>query len=335
MIDFSTPTLTKEELLHYVTEEQVFRHYFGDFQLKRTYSSPFRIDRDPSFGFYYGTFGELKCNDIVKQEKLDFIAFVAKKYGISYSEAIRKITEDFNIFCTEESGKKVLNAAKIQKQSSLFSDKFKKKTKIQIVPAPFTKNDLDYWAQWSITEEELKKEAVFAYSQLFINGEPIPTKEEIKFAYYQKDEDTETGYFKIYQPFSKNHKWLSNIPLSLPFNIDKLSYTSDNLIISKSKKDLLVLKKLFPDVLATQNESQFAVQRCVEKSKKFKKTTVIWDSDDPGRDACIQVTNENHWNYFNTPRYLYEEKGIKDVAEYVFHFGLSSLEKRLKEKRIL
>ena len=94
MIDFSTPTLTKEELLHYVTEEQVFRHYFGDFQLKRTYSSPFRIDRDPSFGFYYGTFGELKCNDIVKQEKLDFIAFVAKKYGISYSEAIRKITEE-------------------------------------------------------------------------------------------------------------------------------------------------------------------------------------------------------------------------------------------------
>ena len=332
MLDFSKihKPLTKSDLLKNVSPEQIFYHYFGNFIVKRkNYPSPFREDKKFSFGFFYNEFGELISNDFARDEKLDCIAFVAKKFGITYSEAIQKIMFDFNfheqdVNCTPSI---------IESNSVLFDEKFKKKTKIQIIQKDFNEKELKFWNQYEITKEELINDDVYAYEAAYINKRFISSA-EIRFAFYQKDL-TNNGYFKLYQPYETDYKWVSNIPLSLPFGIDKLKYQSDTLIITKGKKEQIILKKLFPDVLATQNESLSSITNCIEESKKFKRTVVIYDADDPGVSACTEITQKYNWEYFNTPRYLFTSRKIKDVADYVFYYGIKSLEKRLKEKLIL
>lgn len=337
MIDFTNipPTfLTKKEVLCHTTPEAIFYHYFGRYKPGKCYSSPLRKDKDPSFGFYYNRNGELTTNDLTTSEKLDCVAFVGRLYQISYKEALQKIVMDFNIFCSND-GMNVLKTNRIITSSSLYSDKIKRETKIQIVQKEFSEQELDYWSRWNISEEELEKNDIFSFEKVYINGEVIPSKEEVKFAYYQKDLEGKKGYFKIYQPFSKKYKWISNIPLNLPFGIDTLPFTSNTLIITKGQKDRLILLKLFTDVIATQNESISAITKCLDISKKYKRIVVIYDADPPGVAACREITDLYNWEYFNTPNYLYKEKDIKDIAEYEEAFGMKSLIKRLKEKKII
>lgn len=334
MFDFRNikTTVSKDELYQFITPESIFQFYFGDFRLRKTFSSPFRIDKNPSFGFYYNRMGEIVCNDIVSKEKLDAIGFVAKLHTISRKEAIYKIMNDFNIECESIYNKK---HQKIISKVISESEKRRKETKIQIVRKNFTTDDKNYWNKWQFSEKELEQEFIYSVEKLYINGNKIPLKKtEICFAIYQQNKEKTKGYFKILQPFSKN-KWISNIPLDLPFGIDRLPYSSEHLIITKSAKDRMCLKKIFSDVLGTQNESINAVINCVPESKLYKKTTVIFDADSPGVNACIEITKKYNWNYFNTPFYLYKEKNITDIAEYVEYFGYKTLTKLLKEKQIL
>ena len=48
-----------------------------------------------------------------------------------------------------------------------------------------------------------------------------------------------------------------------------------------------------------------------------------------------KITKKFNWDYWNIPNYLYEEKGIKDCADYVKKFGTKTLIKRFKEKNII
>lgn len=338
MIDFtniSTNFLTKKELMCHTTPEAIYFEYFGKFRLGKGYSSPFRKDTNPSFGFYINKQGELITNDLTTGEKLDCIAFVAKLYNLSYKEAIEKIIMDFNIFCANEDKYNIINAKRIEKKASLYSDAVKRETKIQIVEKEFSEQELAFWNRWNITKKELEKNNVYAFEKVYINGERIPTKEEIRFAYYQKDPEINVGYFKIYQPLSKKYKWISNIPLDLPFGIDRLEHKSDTLIITKGLKDAIILNRIFTDVIATQNESLSAITRCIPISKEYDRIVCIYDADPPGVAACKEITGMNNWEYFNTPNYLYQEKGIKDIAEYYESFGMNTLKKRLKEKQII
>lgn len=330
-------TVTKNELLSKITAEEIYYRYFGKFTLKKTYSSPLREDKKPSFGFYYNTNGELISNDITTKEKLDCITFVSRLYKITYYEAIKLICNDFNI-CKDPNINSILTKESILQKSSLFSDDLKKKTVIQIVKKEFSEEELEYWQSKNknITKQELEENNVFAIKELYINKSLVyHRKNELRFALYQKDPKTGKGYFKIYQPNSEKYKWVSNIALSLPFGIDNLPFLSSTLIITKSQKDRIILKRLFTDVIATQNESTAAIERCLEIAKIYDKVVLLWDSDEPGVRACQEVTAQYGWKYFNTPKYLYEEKGITDITEYVENFGMKSLERRLKEKRIL
>lgn len=328
-------TITKELLLSHITETEVFYKYFGPFKLKKTYSSPFRKDDYPSFGFYINSNNEVISNDIVKKEKLDCIAFVAKLYEINYYQAIKLICRDFNLFKDKIDLRtlSILDNKKLVKKETFFKESETKKTKIQIVKKDFTKEDLEYWNRREITKKELIENNVYSISDLYINKYEIKNEEILKFAYYVKDEEN-NGYFKIYQPQAKIYKWISNIPLNLPFGYTELPYLSETLIVTKSQKERIIFKKFFTDVIATQNETIIAFEKCVPLLKKYKRIIICFDADNPGVTASKEITSKYNLEYFNTPNYLLKQ-GIKDVDEYVVRYGTNALKKRLKEKLIL
>ena len=70
-----TTPLTIEYILSKVTEYEIYSHYLGQFKVGAIYNSPFRKDRNPSFGVYYSKrankllfkdHGTGECGGIVK-----------------------------------------------------------------------------------------------------------------------------------------------------------------------------------------------------------------------------------------------------------------------------
>jgi hypothetical protein len=335
MIDFgqieSPIKLTTEWVLSKVEDHQIFRYYFGEFELGKVYSSKFRRDSTPSTGFYISKNGALLYNDFRTGEKLNCFTYVAKIYNLSFKEAIKRIALDFGLI-KGGSGR----AQDILDQAISFDREYKKTTLIQFIPGKWTTNRVLYWNQYEITVPELKREEVYPVDKLFINKVEIKV-DELCFAYVVRErvKGKENVYIKIYSPFSQRMKWLSNIPISVPFGLNNLSYKSHRLIIGKAQKDRLVLLKLFPSVIGTQNESESALPDDLVKHLcfNFDERIIMWDNDETGVENCKKF-NPKGFGYFNIPK-TYSDQGIKDVSDLVAVYGIKRLEKLLKDKNII
>lgn len=334
MFDFSkvhTEPINSHFILKRVTDSVVFSHYFGEFELGKVYPSVFRKDRNPSTGFYVGKTGKLIYNDLTTSEKLDCFAFVAKLYNISYGEAIKRIATDFGLLAGTTSvvpSSDVLRGLQVDKET-------KRQTIIQITPSKWTDNHLSFWREFEITKEELITNEVFPVRNLYINKKRIYNPHNyIRFAYLQRDKENE--YLKIYSPADRHMKWVSNIPLNVPFGFDKLPNKSDTLIITKSQKDRIVLKKLFTDVIATQNESESSLPASMQEQflQSYTKRIIFWDNDPTGVDNCKKF-NDKGFGYFNIPKTYYEKFKIKDASDFVAYYGVDALKELFVEKGIL
>ncbi len=328
-IDFSRVSVYVDEqfVLSRLSESTIFSNYFGNFEMRKIYNSPFRRDKDPSTGFYMSRSGNIIFNDIKTGEKLNCFRFVGKLYGLKhYNEAVTKVAQDFGL---------IDGWAPKYDKTKVFTveEDIRKETLIQFQPAPWHKIYLDYWKQGDIMEEDIPKDKLFPVKKLWLNKKEIETK-EIRFAYLV--EDGHKTYTKIYSPNSTTMKWLSNIPLSIPFGMEELKGESDTIIIGKSFKDRLVLKKLFIDVIATQNESEAALTEAVQDQlrARYNSRIIIWDNDKTGVENCTKF-NDKGFGYFNIPKDYYTNFGIKDPFDFVSYYGIEELKKLFIEKGLL
>lgn len=339
-IDFSkieAPiNLTTGYILSKLDEVQIFYYYFGRFELGKNYPSRFRKDRKGSTGFYVSKkTGKIIYNDLKTGEKHDCFSFVSKLYGLPFKETLKKIASDFGLLNNNPSAE----ASKIITESIDFDREYKANTLIQFVPGEWTSTRIKYWSDYQIDISDLKREDVYPVDRLFINKKEIRNLDELCFAYivYEKDPITKKQnlYIKIYSPYNESMKWLSNIPLTVPFGLHNLKYGTDHIGIGKAQKDRMILLKLIESVIGTQNESEAALTNVVVQHVcfNFPRRTIIWDSDETGVENCKKF-NDKGFGYFNTPKDLLEQD-IKDVSDYVKAFGLKALEKLLKSKDII
>lgn len=334
MIDFNkiTSNVDSNFVLSKIDAATIFSNYFGHFDMRKVYPSKFRKDKSPSTGFYINKHGEIIYNDLATGEKLNCFAFVAKLHNISYFNAIKKVAQDFGLIY---SNKYVPISKEIFKLGAEVDLEAKQKTLIQFIPDVWSEKYLTYWRTYEVTEEELIREKIFPVKRLFVNKKEIWSKNGIvRFAKLVKFEGEE--YVKIYSPKDKNMKWISNIPLTVPFDFEELPHESRRIFITKSFKDAVVLKKLFTDVIATQNESESALSPKIqlELIKNYDEGIIIFDNDSVGVENCKKF-NDKGFGYFNIPYHYYEKYNIKDCSDYVAFFGVDALRELFKEKQLL
>lgn len=306
--------LDKQAVLNRVGgDANIFHRYFGKFELGKVYKSPFRRDNNPSTGFYVGRTGKLYFNDLSTGEKLDCFGFVSKLFNVSYSDAIEMVAKDFNTLSEKNNVReKVIIEPKPP-------------TLIQFIPGRWNKEALSFWKNYGIEEKDINKEELFVIKKLWVNKKQI-SGDDLKFAIIIKD--GESVYTKIYSPYSTNMKWLNNIPIHIPFGLNGLKGEDDTVYITKSYKDMLVMKKLFTDVIATQNESSSAFPSTIREYLKgrYRRRVIVWDADDVGIANC-EVFKDDGFECFHTPREYYELFKIKDPSDFSSYYGLKELKK--------
>ena len=323
-------SIQEEDLLERVSDTDIFKKYFGDFDYCTSYHSTFRKDDDPSTGFYVTSKGRVIYNDLHPEgESYSSIGFVMKLFGLSFGDALKKIWNE--LVLDNEGNEKPLEF----KNNCL--EKVKEDKEFAIIPKPvFSDEALEYWNRYSITEKELKENEVYEIKRVFINGKITPNKkDDLKFAYRINNGDK--SYLKIYTPSAKKFKWVGPVPLSCPFGWDELPFKSKTLIITKSQKDRIILKKFFTDVIALQNESLAALSEKQAQflMTKYKRIILNFDCDKPGLKAANDFVKAYGWDTFTTPQTLWEEKKIKDCSDLVEEYGIEVLKKYLKKEKVL
>lgn len=336
--------ITPEFVLNQVDDLLIYRQYLGVFTLGGKIKNPFRKDKNPSFSIFFGNkLLKLLWKDFATNESGDCFSLVAKIYGLNYMQAVEKVAVDFGILKGES---KVTKKQIIEAKA--FKEEFQKREYlIQVERRAMTIDELAYWEQYNITHKDLIDNNIFGINKIWINKRLMNMNTHFHFGYFFPEVDK----WKIYSPNDKERKWFGNVSTFQMEGIEDLKliiyipngFSCDipghPVIITKSRKDRIILKKLYHNVCSAQNESESAIPKEMDEVFNLAQDKYCWfDSDEPGKTANRKL-NHRGYKWINVPNELYEKHGLKDPGDVIKHFGWEKgkeiLINEMKKKGIL
>ncbi len=327
--------ITAEYVLSQVDDLLIFRHYLGNFSLGKKMKSPFHRDREPSFMITFNTaWLKLMWKEFGKgADSGDCFKLVAKLNGLSYVDAIHKVAMDFGLI----KGAPIISKKQIEEARAFKEEFHKREYLIQVAIRPMSGPELKYWEQFGITPEDLKNNHIYGIENIWVNKKFMSLSNTLHYAYYFPKVDK----WKIYSPLVKDWKWFGNVSTFEMEDVDKcdLYDKSKPLIITKSRKDRIVLQKIYSNVVSSQNESESAIPKEMDaKFDSFSSKFCWFDTDEAGKIANRKL-NYRGYKWINIPNGLYESVGIKDPSDAIKVLGKERGEeviiKELQKKGII
>lgn len=295
-------SITKQFILERVSEEQILRHYLGIpvvYGVK--FKSPFRPASSPSCFFRERPHG-IYLKDFKEGFYGDCFDIVGKLHKVNFGGALQHIAQEFG-----------LTTGTIKKHTvPEYRDCPVGKKIFQIARRSWSAIDKQFWKQFHINSKDLKKFHVCPIKMLWIDGDIMYTHndKDPAYAYYFGD-----GDYKIYFPYRKKMKFLSNGPHIQGWR--ELDLTADHVFITKSLKDVIVLDKLGFTACAPPGEGAY-IDKDLIAFLKFYDKTILFDPDETG----IKWAKRNSIEY-SVPYFYYDEAlFVKDSSDLAKMVGL-------------
>lgn len=271
--------ITLDWILSKVTEYDIYAKYIGQFKVGMIYNSPFRKDKNPSFGIYYGKrtkqllfkdHGTGECGNVIK-----FVSLFTGK--TEYNDILSDIVDKLNI----------TNNTKLVSSKQYIPPT---ETVIGIVRQEFTDVDINYWKQFNISINTLKKFNVNSIKYYLCNGIVKGTykRENPMYAYKVYNN------FKIYRPLADKYtKWRNNLTDYDIQGYEQLPQKGDILFITKSMKDVMCLHEMGYPAVSPSSESTFLPKDVLEQLKtRFKRIIILFDRDTAGVKRSRKLSRE-------------------------------------------
>lgn len=310
-------TITKEYLLSQNTQETYLTYYLGLPVKKGLFRSPLRTDAKPTCAFYRNGRGDIIFKDFNGSFSGNFINVVMYKYNCSYHMALKIIANDFGYISDPK-------LKKCERPIEIIETHFAetKEANIQIEVKDFTDEELEWWGQYGITREILKKFRVYSCETVFINGSIYTKSSRFHpiFGYYRGKNSNGTELWRIYMPKHrrKEPRFLSNWKSVMLQGAKQLPEGGDLLVITKSMKDVMCLYSLGITALAPNSENLFLTQNQYDKLKKrFKTIILFYDNDLPGIHNMNKFRKQFDIKCIWIPR----KYGAKDISDFYKMYG--------------
>jgi hypothetical protein len=294
--------LSLDSILEKVTEYDIYSYYIGSsFKLGTVMSSPFRQDRNPSFGIFKSNkYSTLLYKDYGTGNTGNCVQFVQELFNISYRESLIKIIGDL----INNNLRRTVEGITIKEDYESVS------TIISVKKKNFCKTDDDYWSQYGLLRDDLRHFNVFPIHYYWINEIVQP------WAYNEAN----PGYayeiynkYKIYKPLSpKKYKWINNCGACDIQGFEQLPNLGDLLIITKALKDVMVLYKLGYNAVAPQGENHSIPKDVMDNLfYRFTKIIVFYDNDEAGVKGANKIATK-----YNLSTIFIPEGSSKDISDY-------------------
>lgn len=271
--------ITLDWILSKVTEYDIYAKYIGQFKVGMIYNSPFRKDKNPSFGIYYSKrtkqllfkdHGTGECGNVIK-----FVSLFTDK--TEYNDILSDIVDKLNI----------TNNTKLVSSKQYIPPT---ETVIGVVRQEFTDVDINYWKQFNISINTLKKFNVNSIKYYLCNGIVKGTykRENPMYAYKVYNN------FKIYRPLADKYtKWRNNLTDYDIQGYEQLPQKGDILFITKSMKDVMCLHEMGYPAVSPSSESTFLPKDVLEQLKtRFKRIIILFDRDVAGVKRSRKLSRE-------------------------------------------
>ena len=271
--------ITLDWILSKVTEYDIYAKYIGQFKVGMIYNSPFRKDKNPSFGIYYSKrTKQLLFKDHGTGEYGNVIKFVSLFTGkTEYSDILSDIVDKLNI----------TNNTKLVSSKQYIPPT---ETVIGVVRQEFTDVDINYWKQFNISINTLKKFNVNSIKYYLCNGIVKGTYKRENPIYAYKVYNN----FKIYRPLADKYtKWRNNLTDYDIQGYEQLPQKGDILFITKSMKDVMCLHEMGYPAVSPSSESTFLPKDVLEQLKtRFKRIIILFDRDVAGVKRSRKLSRE-------------------------------------------
>jgi hypothetical protein len=323
----------KEYIFSKITEIDIFSYYLNisnsdiinSINNSSKIKNHFRVEKNPSIEFKYSNSGKLRMIDYGSRiwcgDCFHIAGLILNKNSNDNKDFIYILKDIINnVICDKTEYSISITNDNIKQQQNDF-------TKIDILTQDFTQFDYNYFKQYHIRQESIKN--IFVVKQYWINNKLNLynyNQNDPCFAYFL-DKYHDKIIWELYFPLRKNGmKFLTNnsIPIKSITQLKPNKY----LIITKSKKDKILLEQIFNDldiidvsIAQIHSESVNMTQDIIDYLKKlYKVILTIFDNDDCGKEQT---------NYFAAKFLIYpfpfqgglDMKLSKDISDTSKDYG--------------
>lgn len=258
-------------------EHKLLSYYFNVNRIPCLISSPFRMDSDPSLSITSTPSGHVKWKDFGTGDGGNIWLLLSKTWHMSVKEVEKKVLKDTPDILSREHNTDVLPSVDARGKIVHKTD-----TEIGVKVRAWREYDLVYWQDYGISRKWLEFGDIYPISHIIITKNKItyPISAD-KYAYvFVEFKDGEPS-LKIYQPFSREYKWISRHDRSVWDLWSKLPQKGDTLIITSSRKDALcVWSNTGIPCTGLQGEGYMPkLHVMAELLNRFKDIYILYDND--------------------------------------------------------
>lgn len=326
--------ISKEKLLEYVSEEDIFQLVFSQIPEEFEYiTSPFRSDKNPGCWFQrdIGTdklrFVDFAHNKVVKGIKMiniDCFDAVQVYYGLnSFYETLEFIKR--KLLKKEHLDK--VPSLHVKKKADIVK-KVKKPVEIMIQTRDFDYRDQKFWQPYGITKQQLIQDKVFPLAKFKMKntkkGDFTNHCRGLAYAFT----DFEQGRKKIYRPKKKGkQRFFTNCGANdIGGDIPPFG---NKLLITKSYKDWRVVTNQGMYSVWFQNEGMFpSIVILKALIEGYKKVYIVFDNDQAGKEAAEKLVELINSYFPNKAKALFVPKThskVTDPSDLLYYSGMHHL----------
>ena len=334
--------ISKEKILKYVSEEDIFKLVFGYKPVEYEYvTSPFREDTRPGCWFSrdYDT-GKLRFVDFGNSEIINGVNMI----NIDCFDAVMIYYDLPNFYKALEF---IYDKLIVNKNLSEINKpkKIKRVTKGNVIieadTRPFNKIDARFWSSYGISSDNLIEDKVFAIKRFYLyntrRGDIVKRVGNLSYIFT----DFDNGKKKIYMPLKKQKRFITNLTANDIGGIKQIPNHGKLLVISKSYKDYRVLKNHNVTNIWFQNEGMIPSNKIlINLAMRFDNIIIFFDNDEPGIKASKKLVAKINTMFpekaktLHLPIEWFNQYRVKDPSDVYKKMGKKNLIKFIDDNKI-
>lgn len=312
MVARGSDSTSIEKVNDLYSDFDIAHKYLGITCVPEVINSPLRQDNNPSLGLFINNrTNSLWFKDFGSGEKGSLYDLLAKMWNVSKDKVYDRILEDMPAPALIKK-----HGVKVYRKSA---------GKVEVRVREWRDYDIAYWDSYGISLPWLKFGEIYPISHIIItkNGHSYPIPAE-KYAYVYVERKDGIVSFKIYQPYSKEYKWMSKHDSSVWDLWTKIPEKGDKLIITSSRKDALAIwSNTGIPALSLQGEGYIPKEHVVQQLKdRYNKVYVLYDNDFQSEENHGRMYGKMIAEKFNVTQIEIPEKWkSKDPSDLVKNHG--------------
>lgn len=312
MVARGSDSTSIEKVNDLYSDFDIAHKYLGITCVPEVINSPLRQDNNPSLGLFINNrTNSLWFKDFGSGEKGSLYDLLAKMWNVSKDKVYERILKDMPAPAPMRK-----HGVKVYRKSA---------GKVEVRVREWRDYDIAYWDSYGISLPWLKFGEIYPISHIILtkNGHSYPIPAE-KYAYVYVERKDGIVSFKIYQPYSKEYKWMSKHDSSVWDLWTKIPEKGDKLIITSSRKDALAIwSNTGIPALSLQGEGYIPKEHVVQQLKdRYNKVYVLYDNDFQSEENHGRMYGKMIAERFNVTQIEIPEKWkSKDPSDLVKNHG--------------